>query len=204
MDCRVIGISRSLASGGEEIASLVAHNIGFRLIDDEIVSRAAERAGVTPESMGKVERSPSLIEKILQYMGTAPVEAGFGAYTPPAVSASESYEGIITRVIRETAEAGNVVILAHAASIPLAGTPGLLRVLVTGSVEARSARLASQGLDGKKARKQVEDSDAQRREYLQRFYDIRQETPAHYDLVINTDNISSAAAASLIVAAARG
>ena len=202
MDCRVIGISRSLASGGEEIASLVAGKIGFRLVDDEIVSRAAEKAGVTPQSIEKAERSPSLIEKILQYMGTTPVEAGFGSYTPPAVTASESYEGIITRVVRETAQAGNVVILAHGASIPLAGTPGLLRVLVTGSVEARAARLASQGLDGKKARKQVEDSDAQRREYLQRFYDIRQETPAHYDLVINTDNISPAAAAALIAAAA--
>jgi hypothetical protein len=164
MDCRVIGISRSLASGGEEIASLVAAKTGFRIVDDEIVSRAAEKAGVTPESMEKAERSPSLIEKILQYMGTAPVESGFGAYTPPAITASESYEGIITRVVRETAAAGNVVILAHGASIPLAGTPGLLRVLVTGSVEARSARLASQGSMAK-ARKQVEDSDAQRREY---------------------------------------
>jgi cytidylate kinase len=204
MDCRVIGISRSLGAGGEEVARLVADKLGFRLVDDEIIARAAEKAGVTPASMEKVERSPSLIERILKYMGTAPVEAGFGAYIPPAVGASESYEGIITSVIREVAAAGNVVILAHGASIPLAGTPGLLRVLVTGSSEARAARLASAGSDSGKARKQIEESDAQRREYLQRFYDVRQESPSHYDLIVNTDTITPASAAALIGAAARG
>ena len=204
MDCRVIGISRSLGAGGEEVARLVADKLGFRLVDDEIIARAAEKAGVTPESMAKVEHSPSLIERILKYMGTAPVDAGFGAYVPPAVGASESYEGIITSVIRETAVAGNVVILAHGASIPLAGTKGLLRVLVTGSGDARAARLAAEGTDSAKARKQIDESDGQRREYLQRFYDVRQESPSHYDLIISTDTITPASAAALITAAARG
>jgi hypothetical protein len=204
MDCRVIGISRSLGAGGEEVARVVADKLGFRLVDDEIIARAAEKAGVTPESMAKVEHSPSLIERILKYMGTAPVDAGFGAYVPPAVGASESYEGIITSVIRETAVAGNVVILAHGASIPLAGTKGLLRVLVTGSGDARAARLAAEGTDSAKARKQIDESDGQRREYLQRFYDVRQESPSHYDLIISTDTITPASAAALITAAARG
>jgi len=204
MDCRVIGISRSLGAGGEEVARLVADKLGFRLVDDEIIARAAEKAGVTPESMAKVEHSPSLIERILKYMGTAPVDAGFGAYVPPAVGASESYEGIITSVIRETAVAGNVVILAHGASIPLAGTKGLLRVLVSGSGDARAARLAAEGTDSAKARKQIDESDGQRREYLQRFYDVRQESPSHYDLIISTDTITPASAAALIAAAAQG
>ncbi len=204
MDCRVIGVSRAMGAGGEEIAKLVSEALGFRLIDDEIIVRAAEKAGVTPESMAKVERSASVIDRILKYMGTTPVEAGYGAYVSPIISAPDSYEGIITSVIRETAAAGNVVILAHGASVPLAGTSGLLRVLVTGSKEARAARLSSQGVDAGKAKKQVDESDAQRRDYFQRFYDVRQESPTLYDLVVNTDNISPAAAAALIVAAAGG
>lgn len=200
---RVIGISRSLAAGGEEVARLVAEGLGFRLVDDEIVTRAAEKAGVTPATVEKVERSPSLIDRILKYMGTTQVDPGFGAYVPPSVSSSASYEGLITSVIRETAAAGNVVILAHGASFPLAGTEGLLRVLVTGSREARAARLAAQGADATAARKQVDESDEQRREYLQRFYDVRHESPAHYDLIVNTDSITPATAAALVVAAAR-
>ncbi|HSP54660.1 MAG TPA: cytidylate kinase-like family protein [Dehalococcoidia bacterium] len=204
MHCRVIGISRAMGAGGEEIARLVSEALGFRLIDDEIIVRAAEKAGVTPESMSKVERSASLIDRILKYMGTTSVDAGYGPYIAPVIDSSASYEGIITSVIRETAAAGNVVILAHGASIPLTGTPGLMRVLVTGSVESRATRMTSEGLDAGKVKKQVDLSDAQRREYLQRFYDVRQESPTLYDLVVNTDNISPTAAAALIIAAARG
>jgi len=203
MVCRVIGISRSLASGGEDVARLVAKDLSFRLVDDEIVTRAAEKAGVTPATIEKVERSPSLIDRILKYMGATPADPGFGVYVPAAVPTSESYEGLITSVIRETAAAGNVVILAHGASFPLAGTEGLLRVLVTGSQEVRAARLASEGADPTTARTQVAQSDEQRRNYLQRFYDVRHESPEHYDLIVNTDSITPAKAAALVVAAAR-
>ncbi len=70
--------------------------------------------------------------------------------------------------------------------------------------QARAARLALPGTDSGKARKQVEESDAQRRDYLQRFYDVRQESPSHYDLIVNTDMIMPDSAAALIATAARG
>ncbi len=204
MDCRVVAISRALGAGGEEVARGVAGDLGFRLVDDEIVARAAKKAGVSPQSLEKIERSPSLIERILKYMGSAPVESGFGTYTPPLLQASDSYEALIAEVIQETAEAGRVVILAHGASIPLAGMHGLLRVLITGSVDTRAARFAhAGGLDLQKARKALDESDRERRDFLQRFYDVRQESPTHYDLVINTDHVSTAAAASLVLHAVR-
>ncbi|TMC00095.1 MAG: cytidylate kinase-like family protein [Chloroflexi bacterium] len=205
MSSKVISISRSLASRGEEVARDVANQLAFRFVDDEIIARAAAKAGVSPGSMEKVERSPSLIDRILKHMGSASVEPGFGAYTPPSLTASDSYEGIIAGVIHETAAAGKVVILAHGASIPLAGMPGLLRVLITGSPAVRAARLAkADGVGDARAKKAVQDSDRERRDFLQRFYQVREELPIHYDLVINTDSILAPIAASLIVAAARG
>jgi len=44
MGCRIVCISRSLGAGGEEVAHLVAKSLGFRLVDDEILARAAEKA----------------------------------------------------------------------------------------------------------------------------------------------------------------
>ena len=54
------------------------------------------------------------------------------------------------------------------------------------------------------ARKAVDESDRQRRGYLRRFYDLRQELPTHYDLVVNTDVLTPPLAARLVLAAARG
>ncbi len=203
MDCKVISISRALAAGGEEIGRDVAARLGFRFVDDEIVSRAAEKAGVSPQTIEKVERMPPLIDRILRHMGSVPVE--HAAYIPAPSEHSPAYETLIEQVIRQTAAQGNVVIVAHGASIPLAGTPGLLRVLITGSPEARSARLtASLGeKDRRRAKKAVEDSDRERRDYLQRFYNIREEQPSHYDIVLNTDVLSFSTAAEIVVAAAR-
>ena len=42
---RVVCVSRTLGAGGEAIAFQVATELGYRYVDDEIVSRAAEVAG---------------------------------------------------------------------------------------------------------------------------------------------------------------
>jgi len=203
MDCKVISISRSLAAGGEGIGRDVAARLSFRFVDDEIVARAAQKAGVSPQSIEKVERTPPLIQRILQYMGSMPVEPG--VYLPAPADVSPAYEALIEQVIRETASQGKVVIVAHGASIPLAGAAGLLRVLVTGSPEVRAARLsASAGLHKGNAKNAIENSDRERREYLQRFYNIRAELPTHYDIVLNTDVLSFGTAAELIASAAKG
>jgi len=202
MNCKVISISRTLGAGGEEIGRDVAARLGFRFVDDEIVAGAAQKAGVSPKTIEKIERTPPLIERILQFMGTTAVEPA--GYVPAFPAMSPAYEALIEQVIRETAAQGNVVIVAHGASIPLAGESGVLRVLVTGSPQFRAARLSTSGTsDDRKARKAIDDSDRERREYFQRFYNIRAELPTHYDIVLNTDVLPLTSAADLITTAAK-
>jgi cytidylate kinase len=204
MDTTVVSISRALAAGGDDVARLVADRMEFRFIDDEIIERAAEKAGCSPVTIANVERTPSLIDRILKHLGSNPIEAGHGAYVPLVLDASESYEGLIAQVIRETAASGKAVILAHGASIALRDVPGVFRVLVTGSPEVRAARYSRfTGLNEQEARKEIDKSDKARREFLQRLYEVQHELPSHYDLVVNTDRISAPIAADLIVAAAR-
>ena len=42
MAAKVVCISRTLAAGGEEIGQAVAERLGFRVIDAEIIQRAAD------------------------------------------------------------------------------------------------------------------------------------------------------------------
>ena len=111
---------------------------------------------------------------------------------------------MIERVIRETSQEGNCVIVAHGAGICLAGLSGLLRVLVTASPGARAQRLVQEtNLSERQAKKAIRDSDRQRRDYLRRLYDVRQELPTHYDMVLNTDVLRVPLAAELVLGAAR-
>jgi nucleotide-binding universal stress UspA family protein len=204
MNCRVIAASRTVGAGADEIGQLAADKLSFRYVNNHIIDWAAERAGVSPSTIEKAEQTPPLIDRILQYLSAAGLDPGFGAYVPPPVQQSAGYESLIERVIRETAAEGDVVIVAHGASIPLAGSPGLLRVLLTASPKMRAARLAERaGMKESDAKKAVEASDRARRDFLQRFYDLKEELPTHYDLAINTDLIAKETAADLIVEAAR-
>jgi cytidylate kinase len=205
MECSVIAISRTLGAGAEDIAQTVAEKLGFRYVNNQIIYWAAERAGVSPAAIEKTEHTPPLIERILQFIGTTNVEAGHAAYVAPTPEPSVAYERFIERVLRETAIAGNVVIVAHGASVPLAGMPGLLRVFITASPDLRAERLAQEaGIKESEATKMIDRSDRERREFLQRFYEVKEELPTRYDLVINRDNLSSDTAVALIVKAAAG
>ena len=204
MDCSVIAISRTLGAGADEIGELAATKLGFRYVNNHVIDWAAERAGVSPATIEKAEHTPPLVERILQFLGSAGVEAGHATYMPPPVEPSVGYERLIERVIRETAAAGNVVIVAHGASVPLAGSPGLLRVFITASPDVRALRMCQEaGVKESDAAKMIDRSDRERREFLQRFYEVKEELPTRYDIVINTDLIAKETAADLIAEAAR-
>ncbi|HEY8766276.1 MAG TPA: cytidylate kinase-like family protein [Dehalococcoidia bacterium] len=200
---RVIAISRAIGAGGEEIGRMVAAQLGLRYADNEVIARAAEKAGVSSETVAKAESSPGLVERILESLGKVPFTGETMAFTPVLVEAPVAYSGLIEQVLREAAAQGDVVIVGHAASIPLSGTSGLLRVLVMAPAETRVSRLAqAEGMDAGKARKALRHSDDERRSYLRRFYSVDEERPDHYDLVVSTESVTYEAAARTIVAAA--
>ena len=114
------------------------------------------------------------------------------------------YEDLIEQVIVETAQQGDVVIIAHGAGIPLAKVDGALRVLVTASEASRTERIAEErSLDAKEAKRQVKESDKERERYFKRIYELNHELPTHYDLVVNTDELTKDQAAGIIVSAAK-
>ena len=205
MQFNVIAISRTLGAGGEDLGSTLADSFGFRYVDTEILDRAAAVAGLTRGDIERVEARKGLLTRILENLGRSGALAGAGEGVPPELLALPGYEQLIVDVIRETADMQFVVIVAHGASIPLAGRAGLLRIMVTASKETRVKRVAqAQGVTEEQARRTVDDSDRARADYFRRFFHLDHELPTHYDLLVNTDvlNVEQAGAAVLAVAKA--
>jgi len=202
-------ISSHDGAGAAEAARVVAERLGFRLIDEDIVARAAVEAGVDKDVVADVERRKSLMTRLLEGLGPASMAAGGMVMLPDQTDydrfASGELRGLIRSAIEEIARDGNVVIVAHAASLALASRDDVLRVLITASAEARERRLAeSLGVDEKEAARVIKRSDAGRADYIKRFYGIASEQPTHYDLVISTERLAPDDAARLIVDAVHG
>jgi cytidylate kinase len=190
---RVICISHATGAGGEEVGRLVADQLGFLYVDDEIVARAAAKAGIGPDEVADAERRRSLITRALDALA----QGGGETWTMttvglPPVTGSElgRYDvlALIREAIEQAAARGNVVIVAHAASHVVPPASDVLRVLVTASPDRRATRLAElEGIDAKEARRMIKDADAGRRDYLKSFHGVDHEAPTHYDIVLNTD-----------------
>jgi cytidylate kinase len=202
---RVVCISAADGAAGEQIAALVADHLGFRLINEQVIARAAQEAGVDAHVVAEVERRKSFVSRLLEQLpasGVVPLSGYVPPLEDPALS-DENLRGVIRSAIEEIALRGESVIMAHAAAHALSTRPDALRVFITASPETRAGRYeASHGVDGKEAEKLVARGDSNRADYLKRFYRVPAELPVQYDIVVNTDRLTAERAAELIAQAA--
>jgi cytidylate kinase len=190
MIASVVCVSHTDGSHGETIARRVAAELGFRYADESIVVAAAEEKGLFPEAVSQVERRST--GRVL--------EVDFGRF-----ERTDALRDLIRAAIDRTADEGSVVIAAHAASFALVGRTGVLRVLLTASLETRAGRLVQAGNGiARDVVKDLAESDKGRAVYLRRFYGVKAESPTDYDLVVNTDALAVEPAVAAIVAAATG
>jgi len=189
------------------VGELVATTLGYRAVDEEIIAQAAAKGGVTPADVADEERRKSTLTKILNELGRGLAVDSHGSSrvgtTVEETLPPDAIRELILEAIEETAAAGKVVIVAHAAAHALSGRSEVLRVWITASPETRAERIADErALELEEAKRALKQSDAARSEYLRRFYRVTSEQPSHYDLVINTDDVSYERAAELIALAA--
>jgi cytidylate kinase/L-amino acid N-acyltransferase YncA len=206
----VVTISRQLGSGGDEIATLVAQRLGVPLLDREVISRAAQVAGVSEEALRAAERHSSLLSRMLESLGKFGAAGGGegvaleGLSSTMLLTTSADFRALLERVLREIAAAGPAVILGHAAQIALRDTPGTLHVFIHAPAEFRAAHLArTEGIPLAQARREIEVSDRERVRFYQSAYHVNWYDLRLYDLVLDTSVIGVHRAADVIAEVAR-
>ena len=202
MPRNVVCISHASGAGGAEIGHLVADRLGFLYVDEEVIDRAATRAGIDPETVADEERRKPLFAGLLDYLAEGGGQTIISAAVAPEAR-SYAVRMFIRSAIHEVAARGEAVIVAHGASFAVGSDGQPLRVLITAPQETRAQRIgAAEGLTDSEAAKVIKKSDAGRADYLKRFYGVEEELPTHYDLVLNTEALSVEQAAALISQAA--
>jgi cytidylate kinase len=199
----LITITRQYASGGSDIAQLVALDLGWTVVDNEFVDEVARLAGVPAAEVAKQEeRAPGLLERLARTLASASPEMFIAATGAPQVQAEEAAIHKMTeRVIAEAAAQGRVVLVGRGAQSVLAQRPDALHVYVVASKPWRMKLAVERlGADPAKAEKVVDDVDRQRDQYVRTYYGRTRHDPANYDLVLNAERLGFEGAAKLIVA----
>lgn len=205
MAAKVVSFAVQLGSGGNEIAREIAQKLGYRFLDHEVISRAAEIAGVSPETIAAAERWPTFVERMLERLALTTVVSEGVLPAPPTnagamMLTSADYRSLIEQVVQSLADEGDCVIIGHAAQAILHQTPQVFKVLVHGSKDRRAARLAqAEGLEAKEATEHIKAYDSQRSAFFKHAFGLDWMDSTNYDITINTDDVDSETAVNWIL-----
>jgi cytidylate kinase len=119
-------------------------------------------------------------------------------YSPPL-----DYLDLVTSIILESAAKGGAMVVGRGGQMILREHPGVFRVQCIARFEVRVYNIIKrEGVKWREAAHRVRRADEQRAGYMRRFYNMNWLDPSLYDLVINTDRISTDVAVEMIVQAA--
>lgn len=199
MGYRAVALSQVDGADAESVGADVARQLGFGYLNEAIVAQVARDHGVDPGTVAGAERRKSFLALMAGMSGLGAWEAMAADPSVYVFEETGTLLGLIRDAVLEAADRGSVVLVAHAACYACADRPDVLRVWVTAPLAARTSRVAAaRGISEREAARVLHRSDAGRASYLKRVYGVAGESPADYDLVINTGRIAPAAAAGLI------
>ena len=202
----VITITRQYASGGSDIARLVASQLEWTVIDNEFVDEVARRAGLPAEEVAqREERAPGLLERLARTLAVASPEMFIASTAVPRVEQDEATIVQMTeRVIAEAAAHGRIVLVGRGAQAVLARRPDALHVYIVASKPWRMTLAVERlGVDPADVERVVDETDRRRDHYVTAHYGRHRQDMVNYDLVVNAEKLGLDGAAAVIVSEAK-
>lgn len=185
----VITLSRQAESGGDETARLVAERLSLQLADRVILERMAQREGL-----------PIAQFAVFDEVVPGPLEAVIAEWRT-----SVSHDVYLRRLVHTLLmleREDSVLIMGRGAAFVLTD-PGTLHVRVVAPLPCRMARLVQrEGLSRLAAERILTRSDQVRARFVRRAFDADIDAPCHYDVTINTAELTTDDAAEVVILAA--
>ena len=170
----IITISRGTLSGGQAVAECLAARLGCRCVGREIVQGAAQKVGVSVETLsGKFETPPGR----------------WGRLTHER----RLYLYAVQAALADLCVTGELVYHGLAGQLLLRGLPAVLRVRLIAPLDMRVRALteAHHRMSAKAAEEFIESVDEDRRRWVRLMYSADVEDPSLYDLTVNLQSIST-------------
>lgn len=201
----IITISRQYGAGGSEIARRVATALDWALVDNDVVDKVAERAGMKPEEVAAHdERAPGFIERLARTLASSAPDVITTQETPMPGRNEERLVQLTEAVVAELAEQERVVVVGRAAPAVLGRRAGTLHVKLVAPKPWRISVAARRlGVDLHSAAKTLEDTDNNRRRYHKTYYSRDWDDTCNYDMTLNTEALGYEEVVEIIVGRAK-
>lgn len=186
-----ISISREAGACGGEIARDVGRQLGWEVLDKNLLDRVADRFQVSRVMLELVDETQS--SWVYDVLGT---------WMDRKIIPHEKYVAHLAQIVLAAVRHGNVVLVGRGAQFLLPRERGLA-VRIVAPLRYRIRQIVErESLQEPAARRFIAEIDAGRRQFVGRFFHHDIDDPHLYDLVVNVEGIGPAGAVEQIIAAA--
>ena len=201
----IVTVSRLYGSGGSEVAALVAKDLGWSLLDNAVVDSVAARLGITSaEVAAREERVPSLVERLVDTMALSSQEWLTPLSATKRQPTDEQLLEVTQHIVEEAIARGPLVIVGRGAQSMLAERTDALHAFCYAPRAALVARsMARDNLTEEAAAKLVDETNAQREQWVRKHWNRAWRDHANYHLAVNTEWLGISGAADIITSTAR-
>ena len=166
-DKLAITIGRQFGSGGREIGTRVGELLGIKVYDKELLTMAAEKKGINPDYLRRVdEKAANSLLYTLAMGGSLYGARHLGVDVP----INDQLFIAQTEIIKEVAEADSAIFIGRCADYILRNHPHRLSFFIYSDFEARVHRIAKRHeISNKEAEALINKTDKKRINYYN-FY----------------------------------
>ena len=197
----VITISSELQTNSEKLASKLAEKLGYEYIGDQLITQIAKELHISEsevETFRKTSQSRILrfVDRYTCSIVQKVVDREHGCLD------DEKYYETTRKLVEQSYEAGNVIILGWGGQCILQGKPNTLHIRLIKDEKVKIEEvMASKNLDYQAARKYIEREEGDLKAYIKEYFNEDWNDSHLYDLVINMGKTNVEQAAELISAA---
>lgn len=182
----VITVGRSFGSGGRALGRLIADKLGISFYDKELLFKAAEKAGMSPEYFERNdERVPRFFSGLFSFNhGYNPM----AYYAGPSSISSDSIYQAQCDFIHEIADRGPCVIVGRSADYVLRDVENVVNIFVHAPIENCVRRILDRAdsLTADDARSLAERTNKVRAAFYNFYTDKRWGAASSYDLTLDS------------------
>ena len=200
MKYRALTVSREYGSGGTEIASIIARELGWRLVNKDLIAEISRREQVSPSEVAAVdERVDPWIYRIIRSIWSTGVD-GVSAIVPAKQFDAEEAAFMAKVIIEEAYKIGNCLIVGRGSPCILQDKDDVFHAFIYARWKDRVRRISQRVEPGTDVEALIRSMDAERMEYVRLYYKRNRLDPYLYDLMIDPKNQTEKAARIIIAA----
>jgi CMP/dCMP kinase len=200
MKYRTLTMSREYGSGGGEIADIIAKELGWRLVDKDLISEISRTEKISPSEVAAFdEKVDPWIHRITRTVWGLGAD-GISVVAPVEMFDAEKAASLARRIVTEAYKMGNCVIVGRGSQCILRNKPDVFHAFVYARWEDRVRKIQARVKPGIDVPALVRATDAQRVEYIRVHYKEKWTNPYLYDIMIDSKNENEKTARLIISA----